>query len=82
VPHIELNLENPSDLGEPPIEAAGEVPAMMEIEEEPSVEGNAVEELRTGASPVHGMEADDFCFEDYPGDTFEKVGEITPEHTP
>ena len=55
---------------------------MVEILNEPSEEGKAVEELRTGASPVHGMEADDFCFEDYPRDTFEKVGEITPEHTP
>jgi len=72
--HIELNLENSSDLGVPPVEAAGESPGVVEISDEPSVEGKAVEEVRTGESPVHGMEAGDSCFEDYPGDDFEKVG--------
>jgi len=37
-PHIELNFKNPSDLGEPPAEAAGEAPTVVEIEDEPSVE--------------------------------------------
>ena len=55
---------------------------MVEIRDEPSVEGKAVEELGTGDSPVHWMKAGDSGFEDYPGDTFEKVGEITPEETP
>jgi len=55
---------------------------VVEILDEPSEEGKAVEELRTGASPIHEKEAGDSCFEDYPGDTFEKVGEITPEETP
>ena len=31
-PHIELNPENPSDLGEPPVEAVGEAPTVVEIE--------------------------------------------------
>jgi len=117
-----LNLENPSDLGEPPVEAAGDPPTVMEIVDEPSVEGKAVEEIRTGVEPIHvdvkeirigaepilesvgmgtgeepiladiGMrtgetpvlraEAGDACFKDYPGDDFEKVGEITLEKTP
>ena len=84
-PQIELDLGEGSsiyDLGEPPVEAAGEVPTMVEILDEPSEEGKAVKELRTWASPVHGMEAGDSCFEDYSGDTFEKVGETTPEETP
>ena len=51
-PQIELNLENPSDLGEPPVEAIGEAPTVVEILDEPSVEGKAVEEIRTGAEPV------------------------------
>ena len=96
-PRIELNLENPS-LGEP----------LVEIEDEPSVEGKAVEELGTGDEPVFvdvemgigvmpvleavemgsgrtpvlRAEGGDSFFEDYPGDNFEKVGEITPEETP
>ena len=31
-PRIELNLKNLSDLGEPPVEAAGEAPTVVEIE--------------------------------------------------
>jgi len=81
-PQIELGLENLSGLGEPPVEAAGEVPDVVKIRDEPSVEGKAVEELGTGDSPIHGMKAGYSCFEDYPGDTFEKVGEITPAETP
>ena len=48
-----MNLENPSDLGEPPVEATGDPPTVMKIVDEPSVEGKAVEEIRTGAEPVH-----------------------------
>jgi len=94
-PHIELNLENPSDLGEPPVEATGEAPAMVEIEEEPSVEGKSVEELGTGDEPVLAdvemgsgcmlvlrAEGGDSFFEDYSRDDFEKVGEINLEETP
>ena len=50
-PQIELNLENPSDLGEPPVEVAREAPTVVEIVDEPSEEGKAVEEIRTGAKP-------------------------------
>jgi len=81
-PQIELGLKNLSDLGEPPVEAAGEVPTVVEIRDEPSVEGKTVEELGTRDSPVHGMEAGESSYEDYPRDTFEKVREITPEETP
>ena len=51
-PHIELNPENPSDLGEPPVEAAKEAPAMVEIEDEPSIEEKTAEEIGTGDEPV------------------------------
>ena len=81
-PQIEIDLENVSDLGEPPVEAAGEAPSVMEIGDEPSVEGKVVEELGTGDSPVRRMEAGDSFFKDYPGDAFEKVGEINLEETP
>jgi len=38
-PQIELNLSNPTDMGEPPVEAAGVVPTVVvEVEEESSVE--------------------------------------------
>jgi len=38
-PQIELNLENPSDMGEPVVEVAGEAPtAVVEVEEKSSVE--------------------------------------------
>jgi len=47
-----LNLKNPSNLGEPPVEAAREAPTVVEIVDEPSAEGKAVEEIRTGAEPV------------------------------
>jgi len=52
-PQIELNSKNSSDLGEPLVEAVGEAPTVVEIMDEPSVEGKAVEEIRTGAEPVH-----------------------------
>ena len=52
-PQIELNLENPSDLGEPPVVVAREAPIVVEIVDEPSEEGKAVKEIRTGAEPVH-----------------------------
>ena len=48
-----MNLENPSELGEPPVEAAEEAFTVVEIVDEPSEEGKAVEEIRTGAKPVH-----------------------------
>ena len=36
---IELNLENPTELGKPPVEVAGVAPtAVVEVEEESSVE--------------------------------------------
>jgi len=81
-PQVEIDLKNVSDLGEPPVEAAGEAPVVMEIGDEPSVEGKVVEELGTGDSPVRRMEAGDSFFKDYPGDAFEKVGEINLEETP
>ena len=77
---LKLNLIL-ADLGEPLVEAAGESPAVVEIGDELSMEGKAVEELGTGASPVHRIKAGDSFFEDYPGDDFEKVGEINLTET-
>jgi len=93
-PQIELDLGEGSsihDLGEPSVEAAREPPTVVEILDEPSQEGMAVEEragtepvhedveMRIGDMPAHKAKTGDSCFEDYPGDDFEKVGEITPE---
>jgi len=36
-PRIEMNLKNPSDMGEPPVEVAGVAP-IVEVEDESSVE--------------------------------------------
>jgi len=90
-PQIELNLGNPSDMGEPPVEVAGVAPT-MEAEDESSVEvleakasvekDAGAEAKGTGAMPVHEMQVGDSYFEDYPGDDFEKVGELTLEETP
>jgi len=87
-PQIELDLGEGSSIfecGEPPVEAAGEAPIMVEIIDESSEEGMDVEErtgaepVQSGGIPVHEAEAGDLCFEDYPRDDFEKVGEITPK---
>jgi len=55
---------------------------VVEIGDEPSVEGKFDEEMETGDSPVRRVVAGDSLFEDYPGDAFEKVGEINLEETP
>ena len=39
-------------------------------------------EMGTGDMPAHRVEVGDFLFEDYPGDVFEKLGEINLEKTP
>jgi len=81
-PQIEIDLGKEFDLGKPPVEAAGEAPAMVEIGDERSVEEKFDEEMGTGDSPIHRVKAGDSLFEDYPGDDFEKVGEINLEETP
>jgi len=45
-------------------------------------EGKCNVEMRTGDTPIHWFEVGDSLFEDYPGDVFEKVGEINLEGTP
>jgi len=82
-PQIELDPREESsihDLGEPPVEVAGVAPTVVEIFDEPSKKGKAVEELRTGASPVNGKRVIP-ALRITRGDTFEKVREITPEET-
>ena len=61
-PQIELNIENPSDMGEPSVEVAGVAP-IVEVEDEYSVEmleakasvekDAGAEAEGTGAEPVH-----------------------------
>jgi len=61
-PQIELNLENPSDMGKPLVEVAGVAPTVVEVEEESSVEvleaRDSVDKemgdqaMRTGDEPV------------------------------
>jgi len=81
-PQIEINLETRSDLGEPPVEAVGEEHAMEVIEVETSEEEKPDVEMGTGDTPVHRVKAGDSLLEDYPGDVFEKVGEINLEKIP
>ena len=55
-PQIEIDLETGSDLGEPPVEDAGEVHAVEVIGEETSEEGKFDVEMGTGDTPVHRVE--------------------------
>jgi len=52
-PQIEIDLETGSDLGEPPVEAAGEEHAVVVIREETSEEGKIDLEMGTGDTLVH-----------------------------
>ena len=55
---------------------------MEVIGEETSKKGKTDVVMGTGDSPVRRAKDSDSHFEDYPGDTFEKVGEIDLEETP
>jgi len=81
-PQIEIDLEKGADLGEPPVEATEEMPAVVEIGDETSEEGKFDVEMRTGDTPVHWVGDGDSIREDYSGDSFEEVGEIHPEEVP
>jgi len=91
-PQIALDLREGSsihDLGKPPVEDDGEVQVVEVIEEETPMEmgtgDKAVHEdveMGAGETPVHRVEGGDSFFGDYPGDDFEKVGEINLEETP
>jgi len=84
-PQIELHLGTGSnsihDLGEPLIEVAGEVPAVVEIEDEPLGEEKFDEEKGIRDTPIRRVGEGDSIHEDYSGDLFEKVGEINLEET-
>ena len=83
-PQIELNLRTGSsihNLGEPPVEDDGEVHVVEVIREETSEEGKIDVEMGTGNTPVHRAGGGDSFIEDYPGDAFEKGGEINLEKT-
>ena len=77
-PQIELHLGTGSnsihDLREPVIEVAKEVHDVVEIGGETSEEGKTNAEMGTGDMAVHRVEGGDSFLEDYPGDSFEKVG--------
>ena len=79
-PQIELNLENPEDSGEPPVEVAGVAPTeVVEVEEEDSSVEFLVSEKEmtkdqaegTRAEPV--PEADELKREDQSGSLFMKM---------
>jgi len=85
-PQIELDLGTRSDpvrdLEEKSVEIVGEEHAVVEIGDETFEEGKFDLELGTGDMPVHRVEGGDSIVEDYPGDLFEKVGEINLEEEP
>jgi len=64
------------------VEVFGEVPEVVEIGDETSEEGKIDLELGIGHMPVHGVRGGDSILKDYPGDSFEKVGEINLELDP
>jgi len=59
-----------------PVEVFGEVHEVVEVREETSKEGKIEMDLGTGDMPVHEVGGGDSIFEDYPGDSLEKAGEI------
>jgi len=77
-----LNEQFREELEGKPVEIFGEVHEVVEIGDETSEEGKTEMELGTGDMPVHGVGGGDSIFEDYPGDSFEKVGEINLEEDP
>jgi len=54
----------------------------VEVEEDTSEGGKIELDLGTGDVPVHEIGGGGSIFEDYPGDSFEKVGEINLEEDP
>ena len=76
-----------AEIGVKPTEVFVEVHDVVEVEDDTSEEGATVDlNLGTGAEPVHdygdvGSESIP-VFEDYLGDTFEKVGEIDLDKGP
>ena len=65
-----------------PVEVFGEVHEVVEIGDETSEEEKIDLELGTGHMPVHGVGGGDSILEDYPGYSFENVGEINLEEDP
>jgi len=65
------------------VDVFGEVHDVVDVEDDTSEEGKIDLNLRTGAEPVHEFEGSGseslLVFEDYPGDSFKKVGEIDLE---
>ena len=59
-PQIKINLETRSDLGEPPVEAVGEVHAVEVIGIETSEEEKPDLEMGTVDMPAHRVEVGDF----------------------
>jgi len=77
-----LNEQFREELKGKPVEVFGEVHEVVKIGDDISEEGKIHMELGTGHMPVHGVGGGDSIFEDYPGDSFEKVGEINLEEDP
>jgi len=76
-----------AEIGVKSAEVFGEVHDVVEVEDDTSEEGATVDlNLGTGAEPVHdigGSGSESLpVFEDYPGDSFEKVGKIDLDEGP
>jgi len=68
-----------AEIGGKPAEVFGEVHDVVEVGDDTAEEGKIDLNLRTGDAPVHEIGGSGFVFEDYSGDSFEKVGEIDLE---
>jgi len=62
-----------------PAEVIGEVHKVVDVGDDTSEEGKIELDIGTGDVPVHEIGGSGSVFEDYPGDSFEKVGEIDLE---
>jgi len=77
-----LEQQSRAEIEETSAEVFGEVHDVMEVGDDTSEEGKIELDLGTGDMPVHEIGGGGSVFEDYPGDSFEKVGEINLEEEP
>jgi len=70
-----------AEIKEKSVEVFGEIYDVVEVGEDTSEEGIIELDLGTGEVPIHEIGGGS-VFEDYPGDSFEKVREIDPEKEP
>ena len=71
-----------AEIGGEPTEIFGDVHDVVEVGDDTSEEGKIDLDIGTGDALVHEIGGSGSIFEDYPGDSFEKVGEIDLEEEP